>query len=430
MGIKKTAAVFLISSVIFLGGCSSKTALEIEDLRTFSQDIGDYDFNIRPAFFPPRDKAFDKAFFAPWHDRQMRYSRKEASWGFSYADKTMYGSHLNPLLPQWFDKQKQNADMDAYGSLLQKAVAVKNADMRVLPTNAPLFANPDKPGEGYPFDYNQNAGIKINTPLLVSHFSADGAWALVQTGFALGWTEVENIAFVSDGQAKDFENGPRFVSVQDKVNLYSDGFFQAKAKLGTLFSMDENNRLYIFVQSNNLRAKKRVVQAKPFALVKHPLLFHERNIKSIIAQLQGEKYGWGEAGFLRDCSAMTRDFFSVFGLYLPRNSAAQGRAGRYVSLENMNAKQKRKLIIQKARPLRTLLYMPGHIMLYLGTHEDTIAVFHNFWGIVTKDWLGREGRFVVGKAAITGLSPGSNLPGFDPQKAIEHRLEGFSVIEP
>ncbi|MGM0533442.1 MAG: SH3 domain-containing protein, partial [Campylobacterota bacterium] len=412
MGIHKTAAVFLISSVLFLGGCSSKTTLEIEDMRTFSQDISDYDFTITPAFLPPRDKAFDKAFFAPWHDRQMRYSKKEASWGFMYAKKTMHGSNLKPLLPQWFDNQKQKANMQAYGSLAQKAVTVKNADMRVLPTNKPLFANPDKPGEGYPFDYNQNAGIKINTPLLVSHFSADGAWVLVQTGFALGWTEVENIAFVSDRQAKDFENGPRFVSVQDKVNLYSDGFFQAGAKLGTLFSMDADNSLYIFVQSNNLMAKKRTVQAKPFALVKHPLLFHEPNIKSIIAQLQGEKYGWGEAGFLRDCSAMTRDFFTVFGLYLPRNSAAQARAGRYVSLEDMNAGQKRKLITQKARPLRTLLYMPGHIMLYLKTHEDKIVIFHNFWGIPTRDWRGNEGRFIVGKAAITGLTPGSKLPGF------------------
>ena len=39
-----------------------------------------------------------------------------------------------------------------------------------------MFYDPTQLGEGFPFDYNQNSAIKINTPIMVSHLSKDRAW--------------------------------------------------------------------------------------------------------------------------------------------------------------------------------------------------------------------------------------------------------------
>ncbi len=69
-----------------------------------------------------------------------------------------------------------------------------------------MFLNPSKAGEGFPFDYNQNSSIKINTPLLVSHYSKDKTWIFVQSHFALGWLRVDSISFVDDDFINEFKN--------------------------------------------------------------------------------------------------------------------------------------------------------------------------------------------------------------------------------
>ena len=82
----------------------------------------------------------------------------------------------------WFDKQIINSNFDDYNTLTKKAIMLKNTNIRVLPTNSPMFYDPTQPGEGFPFDYNQNSAIKINTPIMVSHLSKDRAWAYVESG--------------------------------------------------------------------------------------------------------------------------------------------------------------------------------------------------------------------------------------------------------
>ena len=54
-----------------------------------------------------------------------------------------------------------------------------------------------------------------------------------------------------------------------------------------------------------------------------------RGIKFPISR---QPYGYGGLYDNRDCSAMTRDLFAPFGLYLPRNSSEQARGGKVVPL--------------------------------------------------------------------------------------------------
>ena len=61
-----------------------------------------------------------------------------------------------------------------------------------------MFYEPTRPGEGFPFDYNQNSRLKINTPIFVSHLSKDKAWAYIQAAAFGGWVKIQDIAFVDD----------------------------------------------------------------------------------------------------------------------------------------------------------------------------------------------------------------------------------------
>ena len=77
--------------------------------------------------------------------------------------------------------------------------------------------------------------------------------------------------------------------------------------------------------------------------------------------MMGQRYGWGGMFGERDCSALTRDLFTPFGLWLPRNSVAQARTGAISSLEGMSAKEKEEAILRNGVPFLSLMGMRGHM---------------------------------------------------------------------
>lgn len=66
------------------------------------------------------------------------------------------------------------------------------------------------------------------------------------------------------------------------------------------------------------------------------------------------------------------------------------------------------MIIQKAKPFRSLIYLPGHIMIYAGSKEQTPFVFHNTWGVKTKNFQG-ESRHIVAKAILSSIDFGKDV---------------------
>lgn len=78
-------------------------------------------------------------------------------------------------------------------------------------------------------------------------------------------------------------------------------------------------------------------------------------------------------------------------------------------MEGKTREEKIKIIKEKGVPFATLLYMKGHIMIYIGTFNDEVTIFHSFWSIKTLN----RGRFIVGGSFITSLAPGIELEEFD-----------------
>ena len=99
----------------------------------------------------------------------------------------------------------------------------------------------------------------------------------------------------------------------------------------------------------------------------------------------GQAYGWGGSLADRDCSATIRDLFVPFGLWLPRNSSKQAKQGTVIPLSDLSPNQREKFLVEKGVPFLTLVRIPGHIMLYIGTHEDRAVVLHTIWGLRTRN---------------------------------------------
>ena len=373
--------ILLFILTLFLG-CSSKNLdTDIKDLKTYKQDAKPYVKNI-PYFDKDiqnnLDKKFNKRYFKPWHMDKIETSYEDITWHFKYSKQKVYGENHRLLSKTWFDKQISNSNFERLNTFLRKAITVKNSNLRVFPTISKIFYNPKKAGEGFPFDYNQNSGIKINTPILISHFSKDRAWVYVVAPFANGWLNVNDIAYVDEKIIDFFENDNYYISIKDNFPIYKKGIFLEYIKLGTLFPLKNNKAITVGRLANN-HGYIRLVNIENIYISKKPINFSKDNISNIINELISEPYGWGELLNHRDCSALTKDYFAPFGVFLNRNSFGQTFNGKYYDIKNLNNTKKKEFILNNAIPFLTLAYLKGHIMLYIGQKEGEPLFFHNVW---------------------------------------------------
>ncbi|MBN2437883.1 MAG: SH3 domain-containing protein [Deltaproteobacteria bacterium] len=407
----------------------------IRDLTDLSQDPLSYvdrnaaDVPLIPAPEQARLNAeFDLQYFAPWHRTEPHHTPELASWGFRKFDGNPgYGKGGRPHSPDWIRKMAANAHLDDYPQGIFPAVTVKRTDFRHFPTREPHSSYPTDPEMGDPFDNLQASSAPAGMPVLVTLVSRDRKWFLTETNHLLGWVPAEDIAAVDPSFMRTWENGRYVTVVRDKTPVRDGKTVLCRAPLGAVFPRagEDKGRIWIWTAARDARGKailRKTAVAKEAAADK-PLPFTPRHVACLAREMAGEPYGWGGLGGKRDCSALIRDLFTPFGLWLPRNSSEQAVAGRFISLSGLSPAGKEALIIRTGAPWRTLLWTPGHIMLYIGTHRGKPLIFHNFWSIRTRDADGKKGRVIVGRASVTTLHPGSELR--NPALPRSDRLNGL-----
>jgi hypothetical protein len=126
---------------------------------------------------------------------------------------------------------------------------------------------------------------------------------------------------------------------------------------------------------------------------------------------------------------MIRDLVAPFGIWLPRNSSAQAKyGGRFVSLSGLDAATKKRLIVTHGKPFLTLLWLKGHIMVYVGSPYGEPMALHNIWAVRVRDPNGQVQKVLIGRAVITDLEPGKSLPDFDSSQSLLNRIEGMTFL--
>ncbi|MCB9730116.1 MAG: C40 family peptidase [Deltaproteobacteria bacterium] len=125
--------------------------------------------------------------------------------------------------------------------------------------------------------------------------------------------------------------------------------------------------------------------------------------------LLGTPYGWGGEGGGLDCSRFLMSVFASVGLELPRFSLDQARSGTFsIDLTGVESERERLLLIDAAaRRGVVLLYMPGHIMLYLGRDSAGAPMaLHSFAEYLVPCPGGGETLFTTDGVTVTGLELG------------------------
>lgn len=437
--------IYKVAVIIFfvLSGCVALPDT-IRDVRELNQDHAAYlaagangEGLLSAAAQIQLDEDYNANYFSIWHQSQPFHALPDrVAADFKYfAARPGYGENKKKHAPGWLKKLQHKAALNSYPNSLSRGITTRNTSLRGLPTNQPHFHAKDGDSSAWPFDNLQRSLVPVNTPIFICHFSADKSWALVETSFTFGWIPAEDFAAVDDAFIKDWETGRYAVIVRDQtVILDENDRFLASGKVGHIFPLitasGDKTEVSIAVADRQGQAVIRRGYVSTEAAALKPLRFNLAQAARIANEMIGEPYGWGGLYGNRDCSSMTRDFFAVFGIWLPRHSADQVReVGKYVNLKGLEPTEKEKIILDMGVPYLSLLWRKGHVMLYIGASNGRALIFHNMWGIRTRDLQGREGRKIIGKAVITTLEPGWELRDSDlTSGSLLNNIEAMSVL--
>lgn len=390
---------------------------------------------LRPEYQQERAKDYLARYFECWTRNKPKHSLEEL-WSLAapLLEEPGLGINLLPRPAAWYQALWQWAGGPAYPSADWRGLTLGPCHLRVLPSREPDFS--PGPGGGFPFDRLQQTSLPGGLPVRVWHVSPRGDWLVVETPLALGWLPVGAVGRLTPEQASRWMKGPFLAVTKDQSPVRTlGGSFVFQAALGWLLPLEQGQG-----DSWRVRAPLGSVQGEavlgPCAIPREaaapfPLPLTPANLGAVARPLLGQPYDWGGQWGRRDCSALTRDLLAPFGLWLPRNSADQAKAGdQAISLEGLSDAQKQELILGRGLPWLSLLYMPGHVMLYLGAPGGQPRVLQALWGLKTRG-AGGEGRRLVGRVVVTGLTPGAELPGLArPEGLLLHRLGVLVLLAP
>jgi hypothetical protein len=331
-----------------------------------------------------------------------------------------YGQNLREHDVTWIDAISSNIDVGQFSrnagyAAVRRAIATDNALVRSLPTADPFFYDSKIAGEGYPFDNLQISSIRPGTPLYVLGASVDGEWRYVQTTEVQGWIPSKDVGFVDEAFITRWRSAAKqslgavvaaSVPVRD-----SNGVFRFAAPAGTVLPIASRDasgtEVLVPVQDAEQHATIRMARlpAGEQAIVPMPWVATPRHFAMLMKSLIGRPYGWGNTGFYNDCSSELQSIYTAFGVWLPRHSSNQMTAGTHVDLTSRTPAERIAWLSQHGVPLRTIIYIGGHVMLYLGntTRDDHVVpvVYQDIWGLRPAQ---NTRRAIIGGSVIMPLT--------------------------
>jgi len=335
------------------------------------------------------------------HDELKKYLSAEADY---------YGINFRLLSLAWKNQVRANATVTLPDAYAGRAITVRETLARALPAIDPVFSDPRQAGEGYPFDNIQVSAIRAGTPVYVLTTSNDKAWKYIVTPTVIAWVKSDDIASVSDAFVENWRalaDRQLGAYIKEPVSVYEGDVFHFIARPGTILPIRQDRNglsVAIPVKQAGGSAQIKWVSAQADTLASMPLQMTPANIAVLMKSMQGKQYGWGDFNFHNDCSQEMRSLLMPFGIFLPRNSAAEATSGRVKDISSLSPADRLDYLIKNGRPFTTLIHIDGHIMLYIGyTLQEGKKVpmtYQNMWGLHTRS---HEGRSIVGGAVFFPL---------------------------
>ena len=288
-----------------------------------------------------------------------------------------------------------------------------------IPTVRGLFTAPSDPQ----FDRNRCSGLHPGEVIRVLR-RGDASWLYVHAGHSVGWLkDAVTTPPVDSGTARSFRDaGERVVVVGDRVPVPRGPVL----RLGTSLPLIRRDGpgLVVRVPTPKGLVLRTLPPDAPVRVGFLPLT--RRNVLTLAFSLLDQAYGWGGYRGGRDCSRLILDVLAACGLRLGRHSGVQAVSGHHtVELGGMDDRQKTEAIRGAARRGLVLLYMSGHILVYLGESGRPFAI-SSLSEYLRPCGDGREQVVRVDRVAVSDLELGRGTS----RRSFLERLERLAVFGP
>jgi cell wall-associated NlpC family hydrolase len=304
-----------------------------------------------------------------------------------------------------------------FGLVLRRSI------LRTFPTLDRVF----KWGKDRDLDRFQESGLFPGDAVAILHESKDKQWVLVQAYNYLAWMPKEDVAVGNKSEISAFKNNDDFIVVTgSKVftnyvpnqKTLSNIQLDMGIRLPLAKRSEYSNALYGQNPYANYIVKLPVRSAEgklAFELVPIPrgqdvrvgyLPFTKQNLVTQAFKFLGERYGWGHDYNGRDCTGFIGEIYKSFGLLMPRNSGqqAKGEYGQNHFFEKGTSKAD-KLKVLNTMQVGDLIYIPGHVMMYLGMENSKPYVIHDVKGLSFIDDHDDVYRGTLNGVSVTPLLP-------------------------
>lgn len=379
-----------------------------------------YLYKLKPQFKKQLVDNYLKHYYFPWLTPLLNIAPLDLKY---FEESTLERYKQNPGWnenylkhpKQWIIQIEKNMSLNNFPNFKHKAITIHPTSLRELPTVVPSFGNPKQAGQGYPFDNLQITQLRTNSPIYVLQRSKNGAWSYIIADSNTGWVQSKDIALVNDIFIKQWRRTKQnyVTPLQGQRGIKNkNGQFFFITRIGEIYPLIQSNAksytILVAIKGSNGEAIIKKAQIAKTIATPWPLEASSQNIAKFAQKFLGIPYGWGGLYRYRDCSATTRDLFAPFAVWLPRHSTAQAATGIQVKLPQGAPIVKRNMIIKNGLPFFTLLWLHGHILLYIGEWKDHAIVLHSPWGVHTQSLLfHKDGRIIIGRTIISPLNLGA-----------------------
>lgn len=326
------------------------------------------------------------------------------------------------LSPADYQNYLDNLNLQAVKAVNKVTFALvsQRSVLRTFPTYDRVFnAQMDRD-----LDRFQETGVFPGEPLAVLHQSADAKWALVQNYNYLAWMPIKDLAIGDKSQIERFVDVNDFLVMTGAKVMTSfvpnePGISQVQLDMGVKLPVvdPKEQALELYGQSTagSYQVKLPVRKADGSLEIQTAFIGRTQDVslgyldytpQNVIAQafkFLGERYGWGHDYNGRDCTGFVGEIFKTFGILMPRNSGQQGKGeyGTNFRFDNSSAMAAKLEVINNMQ-VGDLIYIPGHVMMYLGNENDQPFVIHDVKGLAY--WT-TEGDFYQGVLNAVSVTP-------------------------
>lgn len=288
----------------------------------------------------------------------------------SYAE--VFGDYYKRLIDNIDYDSVKDIDTDN----IRYGFVIKRSALKAFPTYDEVFSSPssvhDRFREStlYPFE-----------PVAILHQSKDKQWLFIKMYNYEGWINKADVAVTSEYIVKLYEKNRNFIVITRPVAYLR--YSHTKSDMGCVFPLVKEHDNYYTVLCPKQGADGTLYFSfdkveKQSAHVGY-LPYTQKNILIQAKKFLNEPYGWGGMNGYRDCSALVMDIFRSMGIKLKRNTDQQETMSpSKTNVKGMSKQEKEQLL--KTQKAGSLIFMDGHVMLYLGIIQDKPYIIHDITG--------------------------------------------------